>query len=625
MKPGPNGAHVRQRRLLFVASLAVILASVTALAFASRRIKAEQAAFFVPTAGRCTPSTLNRSDILPGTPVAVTPLPDSYDALARTQISFLGVPAAELSKITVSGSSSGNHSGSLRAYSQGDGASFVPAKPFTAGETVTVRGHLTQAGHTASLAFHFVIAHEDVLPHPKTGVYPGTYNQMQHFRSRPELDPPAISVTAHSSGGEAGDIFTAPYNGPGKYGPMIFDGSGNLVWFDPMPAETAATNLQVQQLEGKPVLTWWQGYIPPQGFGQGEEVIFNSHYRQVLRVKAGNGYKADLHDFHLMANDTAMLTAFNPIDCDLSSLGGPHGAAVTDTLYQEVDLRTGLVRREWHDVDHVALSASYSSGVTATDEWPFDYFHINSIDQESDGTTLISSRNTWSLYELNTQSGQITSTIGGKNSSVNMTPGTRTAYQHDASVLANGEIVVFDNGAVPAIHPQSRGLVETINHATNTASQVTEYEHDKPLSAGSQGNVQTLADGNFFLGWGAEPYFTEYSPSGKVLFDARMAGSYQAYRGYRFSWTGEPLGAPALSVASEHGALNVFVSWNGDTRTASWQLLAGSSAKHLSVVGRSAKTGFETTLRAPSSAAYVEVQALDASGAVLGSSKVTRR
>ena len=290
-----------------------------------------------------------------------------------------------------------------------------------------------------------------------------------------------------------------------------------------------------------------------------------------------------------------------------------------------MDLRTGLVRREWHDVDHVPLTASYSSGVTATDEWPFDYFHVNSIDQESNGTTLISSRNTWALYELNTQSGQITSTIGGKNSSIKMTAGTATAYQHDASVLSNGDIAVFDNGAVPAIHPQSRGLIETINRTTNTASEVTEYEHVKPLSAGSQGNVQTLPDGNFFLGWGAEPYFTEYSPSGKVLFDARMAGSYQAYRSYRFHWDGEPLGAPAVAVASEHGKLNVFVSWNGDTRTASWQLLAGSSAKHLSVIGQSPKTGFETTLRAPSGSAYVQVQALDAGGRVLSSSKITKR
>ncbi len=71
-------------------------------------------------------------------------------------------------------------------------------------------------------------------------------------------------------------MFTAPYGGPGPSGPEIFNESGELVWFDPLAGEAAATNLQVQQYDGKPVLTWWQGYIPPQGFGQGEEMIYSA-------------------------------------------------------------------------------------------------------------------------------------------------------------------------------------------------------------------------------------------------------------------------------------------------------------------------------------------------------------
>ena len=76
--------------------------------------------------------------MLPGTDVAVSPLPGAYDASPYTQVSLLGTPASALSAISVSGSSSGPHSGSLVAYSQGDGASFVPSNPFQPGETVTV-------------------------------------------------------------------------------------------------------------------------------------------------------------------------------------------------------------------------------------------------------------------------------------------------------------------------------------------------------------------------------------------------------------------------------------------------------------------------------------------------------
>ena len=61
------------------------------------------------------------------------------------------------------------------------------------------------------------------------------------------------------------------------------------------------------------------------------------------------------------------------------------------------------------------------------------------------------------------------------------------------------------------------------------------------------------------------------------------------------------------------------MSWNGDTRTATWRLLAGSSAKTLAPVATATRTGFETALSPPASAAFYAVQALDATGAVIGS------
>ena len=218
----------------------------------------------------------------------MSPLPDSYDASSRTQISLLGAPVQALSALHVSGSDSGSHSGRLRAYSQGDGASFVPAKPFSQGETVTVRGAVKVGARAQRFAYHFVVAEQDVLPYtPPTPPSGKDYNEKQHFHSAPTLEPPLVTVTARSPQSAPGDIFAAPYTGPGPPGPMIFDEAGNLVWFDSLPKSVAAAaNLQVQQLDGKPVLTWWQGYIPPQGFGQGEEIIANNAYQQIGRVHA---------------------------------------------------------------------------------------------------------------------------------------------------------------------------------------------------------------------------------------------------------------------------------------------------------------------------------------------------
>ena len=103
---------------------------------------------------------------------------------------------------------------------------------------------------------------------------------------------------------------------------------------------------------------------------------------------------------------------------------------------------------------------------------------------------------------------------------------------------------MFDNGAVPKVHQQSRGVVVAINPQANTDTVVAQYEHPGALSSGSQGNVQTLANGNVFIGWGAEPYFSEFSAGGQLLFDAHMHGTYESYRTYRFPWTGTPPGRP---------------------------------------------------------------------------------
>jgi hypothetical protein len=619
--------HRHLRRMLVLGGGVFLFSSAGALTVGGQRIIAEEAAFRGPPAPGCVPSTLNRSDLLPGTKLAVSPLPDSLDASPHTQISLLGVPRSRLAQVNVSGSSSGQHSGRVVAYSQGDGASFLPSRPFQVGEVVTVRGKLLASGHWQPFAFHFTVSVPDPIPWEPPGNEPaGTSAEVQHYHSAPNLEAPSIQVTTGSGQSAAGDIFAAPYSGPGGDGPMIIEGTGQLVWFNPLPKGVYATNLQVQTYLGQPVLTWWQGHIPKQGFGEGEEVIANSSYQTVAHVHAGNGFKADLHDFHVTANDTGLLTVFNPIHCNLTGIGGPQDGAVTDSAFQEIDLRTGLVRREWGSLDHVPLANSYSSPLGADAEWPFDFFHINSLDQEPGGQMLISARNTWALYQLNEQTGEVTSSAGGKHSTIKMGSGTLTAYQHDATLLPSGLISVFDNGGLPTVHPQSRGIVVSLNAQTGTETLVAEYEHPSALKAGSQGDVQSLPSGNLFIGWGAEPWFSEFSSSGQLLFDARMPPGDESYRTYRFPWTGTPTGSPSIaaSASSSSGPVTVYASWNGATEIASWRVLGGpaapTSAHPLTTVASGARSGFETAIATPGPEAYVQVQALNAAGAVLGTS-----
>ena len=70
-------------------------------------------------------------------------------------------------------------------------------------------------------------------------------------------------------------------------------------------------------------------------------------------MHAGNGLQADLHEFDLTPQGTALISAYEPIHWNLSSIGGPSDGLLNDCVVQEIDVRTGLVMFEWHALGHV--------------------------------------------------------------------------------------------------------------------------------------------------------------------------------------------------------------------------------------------------------------------------------
>jgi hypothetical protein len=586
----------------------LLLVTATASAGASR------------TAPTCTPATINNSAVLAGS-VTVSPLPGSRDASPHTQISFLGVPAGQLSAVEVRGSRSGFHAGQLLPYSGGDGASFVPGRPFAEGERVTVQARLLADGTVKPLFDQFVVADQDFISFAPEAIHAGGASEVQSFLSRPDLRPPAVTVSAQSAAAASGDEFVAPYTGPGQAGPMILDPAGGLLWFKPLPTHSSAANLRVQEYQRRPALTWWQGVASVHGFGRGEDVIDDSSYTEVARVRAGNGYQADLHEFELTSHGTALITVYAPILCNLSSIGGPAYGAVIDGTIQELDIATGLVEREWTSLDHVPLNESYESPRGSTTTWPFDFFHVNSIDIVRDGSLLTSARNTRAIYDIDPRSGQIAWRLGGKRSTFAMGPGTGIAYQHDPRELPDGTISVFDNGASPAVHSQSRGVVLNIDPQLKVVTRVSQIVHTPPLLAESQGNMQALPNGDWFVGWGQVPQFSEFGADGALLFDARFPTWTQSYRSYRFPWTGVPAHAPSFAFQPAAGGGGVVrASWNGATLVDSWKVLAGAQPAVLVPVAQAARGGFETAVALPAGTVgpYVCVQAIDATGRVLG-------
>ncbi len=562
-----------------------------------------------------------------GPAVSVFPSPGSRLAPPQTQIVFRGVAAAELGSFTVTGSRSGPHTGQIESDSDNDGASFLPAQAFAPGETVTVTTPLNvldgQGGR-----FQFQVASPaGPIPHGGPLRVSNVPGGVWRFRSRPDLAPSAVEILHGSGAGGGSDIFLTPQYGPVQNGPEILDSRGQLVWFDRVPRGDMATNLQVQRYQGQPVLTWWQGFSDA-GMGIGEDLIYNSSYQPVAAVQAGNGLTADLHEFQITPQGTALITAYYPVYWNAASVHGLKREIVFDGVIQEIDIPTGLVLYQWDSLDHVPLRDSYAplpaQGPKVGYRNPYDYFHLNSIELDGDGNLLVSARNTWAVYKIDHHSGATLWSLGGKHSSFHMGPGAAFAFQHDVRSHAAGDryVSVFDDGAgLPAVEKESRALELVLDFKRHTAHVFKQWTHSPALSAWFEGNDQQLSDLDELVGWGQYPFFTEFDQRGRTVLDGRFVSNTASYRAFRFPWTGTPATPPAVAATASGSSIDWYVSWNGATAVSSWRVLEGSSPTALRPVATAPKRSFETAVTAPR-AAYAQLVALDAAGHQLGASSL---
>jgi hypothetical protein len=433
------------------------------------------------------------------------------------------------------------------------------------------------------------------------------------YRSRPDLQIPGLTVTTAGRLAAPGSLLIAPYNAPNnaQAGGVIVDGSGQPLWEQPL-AGLVTTDLRVQTFHGSPVLTWWQGTIKL-GHGVGRYVIADSSYAPIAHVNAGNRHQGDLHEFLITDRDTALLTTYTVTAVDLRAVGGPRNGSIQDAMLQEVDIASGKVLLEWRSLAHIAMTESY---------WPlgsnWDYVHLNSVAVDSDQNLLVSCRNTHAVYKINRRTGAIIWRLGGKHSDFRFAPGAAFAWQHDARRRSDGTISLFDNGS-----KVSRALVLAVDETRRRVALQRAYQHPAGLFAVSQGNAQTLPNGNVLVGWGAQPYVSEFTEAGQLVFDARLGAQYISYRAFRMPWMGKGPGVPALATERASAHTNVYVSWNGDTRVARWSVLAGTSAAALAEVATVARTGFETTVGIAPAFTHVQVRALDATGTALAATNPT--
>jgi Arylsulfotransferase (ASST) len=428
----------------------------------------------------------------------------------------------------------------------------------------------------------------------------------------------------------------------GQSGPLILDNKLQPVWFDPVPTNVVAVNLKAQTYNGKPVLSWWQGVINNVGATlSGQDIVVDQHYRPVAKLTGQDGWVISEHEIAISGHH-AWVTAYKNINMDLTPFHGLANGVLTDAAVQEYDLTNGNLIGTWDALHHIPPSQSElppAPTLVNNAVVPWDAYHVNSIQLLGPGKFLVSMRSEWAAYLVdiaasNLDSSNVEWALGGKPlagvQTFSFGPKASFQWQHDVEMHSGNLVSLFDDACClfaqgkfqPPSGP-SRGLVLKLDTTNHKASLVRQYNRGSNFDAAFLGNAQLLSNGNVAVGWGSQPFFSEFSNSGRLLLDAVWPGPDLSYRAYVQKWVGKPFFPPSGAVRKKGSSITVYASWDGATEVAAWRVLAGTSSKRLRVVvARRAKSGFETAIPFSGSFSAFKVQALDGKGHVLGSSGV---
>lgn len=454
------------------------------------------------------------------------------------------------------------------------------------------------------------------------------------YVSAPKLHPPKLKADHVGTLSQLAPGYFMAANFPdlssssklvGQSGPLMVDNRLQPVWFNPVPQNVVAANLETQTYNGKPALSWWQGVLTKTGqIVSGELEVVDQSYKKVASIKGQDGWLITLHDA-VISGHNVWVTANKNVQMDLTPYGGSGTGTMIDSGIQEYDLQTGKLLFTWDAQQHIPLTDSYQKPIGSN----WDPYHVNSV-QVSGGTFLTSMRNTWAAYDVNASTGAIEWTVGGKRSTYTFGKDAQFQWQHDVKLNSGNVLSVFDDhcclqtsatGFAKA-SGAGRGLLLKLDTSKHTATMVAQFLHQPSLSPHFLGSMDPLSNGNAVVGWGVQPYFSEYSKTGKLILDVVWPSPDQSYRVMKERWTGKPFFPPSGGVRTSKGKATVYASWDGATDVSYWRVLAGSSSKSLKSVATVRKSGFETAIRLSSSYKAYKVQALDSKHHVLRTSNV---
>jgi hypothetical protein len=479
------------------------------------------------------------------------------------------------SDLAVTGSRSGRHEGSLTVSDDGKTLLFTPEEPFDGSEHVSVSinpGIKSKSGGALpAISFSFDVSPDGPTPSqspflPDAANGAGSKQSGIHPFITPPADFPALNITTNTSPSPGYLFFTTLdftqfAKDTGTYGSyrVVLDTGGNVYYF-----QHAFDSVELDfQPQPNGLMTFFE--LP-----RNKWFAMDSTYTIVDSFWIPQTYTPDTHDMELLTHHHALMLSYVPMKpYDLSAYGGSDTATFIGCVIVETDsLRnTVWIWRSWDPGHFLDTDATYDlpSETLGASPIPFDAVHMNSVQVDTDGNILLSSRELDEVTKISRQDGHIIWRLGGKHNQFTfINDSIHFSHQHAARRIANGDITLFDDGNYghafvkydttmdsignPVIDTIigttfARACEYNVDTTAMTATLVWHFDHDSTIGAVAMGYVDRLPNGNTLVNWGVyegksgqvlQPAITEVTPDESIVFELTLPLPYVVYRAFKF-------------------------------------------------------------------------------------------
>lgn len=459
----------------------------------------------------------------------------------------------------------------------------------------------TPSSSSASTGMSVMAVHR--MPYGKDGISvlaAGGAMVMQNGVSVPS-DFPHVDITVNDNPAP-GYIFI-DYDGSIDY-TMILDNTGAPVWYK---RGSKGRDFK-QQVNGMLTVVGGGGFI---GYDQ--------NFNQIASFRAVNGYSTDDHELRVLADGGYLLIGRRNETVDMRQYvqGGRPNATVRETVLQELTAAGELILqwRAWDNFDIRQMENwSYDDPLTGQS---IRFPHMNSVDIDTDGHIVLSSKRISEITKIDRHSGEIIWRLGGDKNQFTLINDPLGGFnvQHDICVVGKNRYTLFDNHWLHRTN-ESRAVEYEIDTNDMTATMVWQYQENPPYESHHMGNAQRLANGNTLINWveARLPKAMEARPDGTKAFEMNWAQkNSKSYRVYRFGWEGI-VERPYLLLESHCDHVALIFNKFGDPNVDYYCIYGGTTPHPTALLDTSVSTLKRLTDLENGRRYYFRVTAVDIDG-----------